>query len=183
MRDWRRVSDEVFYTDSSITLVDQQGLEFLKAQAQSNPRQRCRLCGHPDPAAALHDMIIVMSGAAYIRPHKHLDKDETLHLIEGDGVLCVFDENGEIEDLRRLGGVESGANFLYRMPAGVYHTQLIRSDWLVFHESASGPFDATQMVEASWAPTEDDTEAVSAYRKKLFDRVNSDRNCFPQNID
>ena len=49
----------------------------------------------------------------------------------------------------------------------IYHTLLIKSDVLVFHETTSGPFRPADTVWAPWSPNEFEEETVSAYLEML----------------
>ena len=49
--------------------------------AKRTNRKRIRICAHPSSKNAVHDMLIVHFRDTYVRPHKHLNKDETFHLI------------------------------------------------------------------------------------------------------
>jgi hypothetical protein len=57
------------------------------------------------------------------------------------------------------------------MAAPVFHTLIIRSDVLVFHETTNGPFDRRDTVFAPWAPQDGDVNAVSTFMADLDDRV------------
>ena len=91
---YNRISNEVLYTDESITKIDQVDIESLKALAAKNSRKRIRLCAHPDMQDNLHEMIIVHARDAYVRPHKHIGKSESFHVIEGLLLVVVFDDEG-----------------------------------------------------------------------------------------
>ena len=41
-------------------------------------------------------MFIALSDETYIRPHKHLNKSESLHVLEGSADVVFFDEKGKI---------------------------------------------------------------------------------------
>ena len=153
---YKRISNEVLYTDESITKIDQVDIESLKALAAKNARKRIRLCAHPDIQDNLHEMIIVHARDAYVRPHKHIGKSESFHVIEGLLLVVVFDDEGsKIEEIP-MGYMNSGQPFYYRLSANLYHTVIPQQDFVVFHEVTKGPFDRLDTVFAPWAPAEDD---------------------------
>jgi cupin fold WbuC family metalloprotein len=153
----RKVNDEVYYTDGRITFVGTEEIEFLKARAAETPRQRTRLCAHPDPSHALHEMLIVHGREAYVRPHRHIGKAESQHVLEGRATLLLFDETGRMTRRETIG---AGGHVYYRIDDAVFHALLIESDWFVFHEVTSGPFDPTTTEWATWSPDgKDDAEA------------------------
>jgi hypothetical protein len=51
----------------------------------------------------------------------------------------------------------------YRMPDQVFHSILITSEWLVFHETTAGPFDPSRTAFPDWAPDGSDAAAVKDY--------------------
>ena len=167
MPDWKQVSEDVFYGNGGVVLGDGEAIRFLKQRAGESARRRARLCCHAGPDALLHDMLIVMQGGAYIRPHKHLKKSESFLVIEGTGHLCTFEDDGTPRSFHDFQAPAAGGKFFYHMPANIYHTQLITSDWLVYHESASGPFIPEESVQAPWAPAENDA-AADGYLQQLL---------------
>jgi cupin fold WbuC family metalloprotein len=160
-------SPEVRYATCPIVLVDAADITRLKADAQNNPRRRIRLCAHYGVDDRLHEMVIVHTKDAYVRPHKHLGKSESFHVIEGEVDVVVFDEGGAVTDVIPMGSFASGRPFFYRIAAPLFHTLLIRSEVLVFHETTGGPFRRADTVFAPWAPEDGDVAAVSRFLADL----------------
>ncbi len=160
-------NDEVFYSPDSITKVSGTDISFLKSEALKNKRQRVRLCAHPDVDAPLHEMLIVHGQDAYVRPHKHTDKSESFHIIEGAADILIFNERGEITEIIPMGDYASGCAFYYRLNSACYHSMIITSTILVFHETTSGPFRREETLFAPWSPDEKDTIAVANYMNRL----------------
>src|SRR4051812_15824469 len=78
-----KFNDEVLYSDDLIVQVERPEIEQLKKAALLNPRRRIRLCAHRNVDSTLHEMLIVHTANTYVRPHKHLNKIESFHVIEG----------------------------------------------------------------------------------------------------
>ena len=57
---------------------------------------------HRDLNDLLHEMIIVIDKNSYIRPHKHLWKSESFHLIYGEADIVIFNDYGEIVNIIEL---------------------------------------------------------------------------------
>jgi cupin fold WbuC family metalloprotein len=161
----------VLYSDDALTKVDRSEIAHFKRLSSANPRRRVRLCAHSSPDDRLHEMLIVHERGAYVRPHKHPGKSESTHIIEGMVDIVVFADDGRITDVLQVGDYASGRTFYYRMAAPAFHTLLIRSDVLVFHETTNGPFDRADTVFAPWAPPDDDADAVARYIADLEDKV------------
>ena len=166
----KEFNKEVLYTDQDLTRVSKADIALLKQKALANDRKRIRLCSHKNVNDPLHEMLIIHTKDTYVRPHKHLNKSESFHVIEGSVDIVIFDEQGEFREVIPMGEYSSGRAFYYRMETALYHTLLIHSDFLVFHEITKGPFHRSDTVFAPWAPQESDPEACGAYLRKLMKR-------------
>ncbi len=142
-------------------------MAFLKQTAAGIARKRCRLCAHPNLEHAMHEMLIVHGNDTYVRPHRHIGRVESFQVIEGAAIAAFFDEHGAVVDARRMTAPGNGNAFFYRIPENTFHTLIIESAWLVFHECVQGPFDPARCEFASWAPDGEDPAAVATYIESL----------------
>lgn len=151
---FRRVSDEVYYAPSPFCPVYPETIEELKAVARQNARGRVRICFHASPAARLHDMLIVLTGSAVYPAHKHLNKEEAFHLIEGRLRVMLHADDGAVEESVDLAGPPphggAGTAFYCRIPMNKFHTVIPLSETVVFREVTDGPFVPEQTVFADW---------------------------------
>ncbi len=148
-------------------------IAHLKQVAAKPGAKNVRLCLHPGPDAAFHEMIIVEKRGKYYRPHKHLSKGESYHLIEGEMAAFVFEEDGTVKDACHL---TPQGTMLYRVGANMYHAILPLSDLIVYHESKPGPFmGATDSVYPTWAPDGTHPDEVSAFTERLLDTLREQR--------
>ncbi len=170
----KKFNDEVLYPDERIVKVSHSQIEDLKAQALKNERKRIRLCTHMDVSDSVHEMLIVHNRDTYVRPHKHIDRMESFHIIEGLCDVILFDEEGNIREVVEMGDVSSGKTFYYRICDAIYHTLIIESETLVFHETTSGPFNREGSVFAPWSPEEHEEEKV----KSFINRIKANRNSY-----
>ena len=174
MKDIRvtEINEEVLVTLDSIAKVTREDIQWLKAKAAGNARERVRLCAHRSIEDAVHEMLIVHTKETYIRPHKHPNKSESFHIIEGSLDIVVFDDGGEVSDVIKMGEYSSGSQFYWRLSESNFHTVIPRSDFVVFHETTSGPFErATSNLPASWSPAEDNLPAQARYMSQLQERL------------
>ena len=169
----RRFNDEVLFTDDGIVKIGRQEVESLKEQAGRNPRKRIRLCAHKGVDDGLHEMFIIHAKDTYVRPHKHLNKSESIHVLEGSVDLIIFDEAGSITEVTRLGDYASGGRFYHRLSDPTYHTLIIVSEVIAFHETTNGPFRPADTIWAPWAPESSDDVAAIAYMEKLREEAES----------
>ncbi len=167
----KKINEEVFFSQGPISGLNKKNIEFLKAKAASNKRGRARLCTHQSTESSLHEMIIALAKKTYVRPHKHLGKSESFHLIEGSLKVVIFDEQGAIFKVINMGDYYSQDIFYYKLSQSRFHTAIPLSDYVVFHETTNGPFKRQDTIYAEWAPQEDDDEAKPAYLNKLMAQI------------
>ncbi len=163
----RPYNAEVLYADESPVTISSRDIAELRAAAMKNPRQRIRICAHPGTEDRLHEMLIVLGSKTYIRPHKHPNKSESFHIVEGACDVVLFDDAGSVQRVIPLGDLASGKVFYYRLDAPTYHTLIVRSEALIVHETTNGPFNPADTVFAPWSPLESDTTACSEFMSKL----------------
>ena len=145
-------SDEVYHAgDEKISLsnCDTQKLIDL---ARSNTRQRVRLCVHQSASELVQQMLIVHPGDAYVRPHMHKKKIESMLVLEGDVDYVTFDGFGAVVDVVQMSDYRSGKPFYKSIGPDTFHTIVIRSKWLVFLEVTKGPFVEGDTVFSDWSP-------------------------------
>jgi cupin fold WbuC family metalloprotein len=170
---YRFQNPEVAYSDDEIVHVRRADLDALVEHSSRNPRKRVRLCAHSDPRQPLHEMLIVHERSAYVRPHRHPGKSESMHVIAGLVDVVIFDDLGDISRVIEMGDYASGKTFYYRMATPLFHTLLIHSDVLVFHETTDGPFKSGSSVFPDWAPDGADALLVEHYVHDLDQRIKS----------
>jgi cupin fold WbuC family metalloprotein len=147
---------EVFTHTEKIIEVGPDWLSRLKAAAGASPLRRARLCLHLNPDAAIQEMILVLCDDVLFQPHRHQNKTESFHIIEGELDLVIFDEAGVPMRIIRMGPVASGKVFCYRLNASLYHALLPRTPFVIFHETTTGPFTKGDAQFAPWAPENSD---------------------------
>lgn len=167
----KRLAEEVYVIDAPIAHFGPEGIQFLKEKVYQTQRKRVRVCMHKDIQEKLHEMHVCYVKETYVRPNKHIKKDESLHIIHGSADFIFFDDKGAITDVVPLGDYTSGRNFYCRIPESVYHTFVIRSDIIVIHESTPGPFRREDTLFAPWAPEEANLPAVREYMDNLAQRI------------
>lgn len=165
------VNDEVLFNLDAISKVTREDVEWLKTKALRNARERVRLCAHRAVDDPVHEMLIVHTKGTYVRPHKHPNKSESFHIIEGALDIVIFNDRGEVLEVINMGEYSSGARFYWRLSESYYHMVIPRTEMVVFHETTGGPFDPdTSKVQAPWSPSEDDLQAQARYMARLGER-------------
>ncbi len=163
----KRVNDEVFFAEGPVVACGPDEIAFLREQAARAPRLRARICAHPDLDAKVHEMLIAMHRDSWISPHRHLNRSESYHMVEGRLALTFFDDGGGRLETLTLGAPGSGDAFFYRAEDRRYHFVRALDEWAIFHETTSGPFDPLGSENAPWAPDERDAEARRLFLEGL----------------
>lgn len=170
---FKQINPEVLVADTPILTLTRENIAYLKTLAAKNPRQRVRLCAHRSTDNLVHEMLIVMTEGCYIRPHKHIGKGESFHVVEGVLDVVIFDYQGNITNVLGLGDYASGRAFYYRSDTLEYHTVVIRSKQAVIHETTPGPFRPADNVLAPWSPEDGDARGISQFMARVHDAINS----------
>lgn len=153
-----------FFLRGPVT-VDRALIGELKEIASGLGGRNVRICLHEGPTAAFHEMIIFERPGVYSRPHKHLVKGESYHLIEGSMGAFVFDEEGAVVNACVL---EAAGNFIYRVGVNTFHAVMPLGDFVIYHEAKPGPFTGdTDSIYPPWAPDGRDAAAAARYTDGL----------------
>ncbi|EMY76382.1 cupin fold metalloprotein, WbuC family [Leptospira weilii serovar Ranarum str. ICFT] len=169
-----KVSEEVFHSIHRLLGIQKKDIDNLIEIAKGTKRQRARICSHLNSSELLQEMFIVHPRGTYVRPHKHIDKPESMMILEGEVDLITFDENGNVGDRMSMGAYHTGKIFYDSMRSSAYHTLLIRSEWLVFLEITKGPFRKEDTIFAPWSPEDHDTESVREFMNKIDQRLKNE---------
>ena len=164
-------SPAVFLAEGPVATIGPADIEVLRQAVRQTPKRRARINAHPGHEDALHEMVIAIEPASYIRPHRHPGKSEAFHIIEGEVDIVVFRDDGAIEQIVSLSEKGTTHPFYYRMSEPRFHTLVIRSDLLIVHEITNGPFRPEGTIYAAFAPAEDDVAAAAAFQTELTKRV------------
>ncbi|WLI88038.1 WbuC family cupin fold metalloprotein [Massilia sp. R2A-15] len=169
----------------NITVFSPELLSGLINQARKSPRTRQHHNIHQDYLDPSQRFLNAIEPESYIRPHRHsLDpKAETLIAIKGQFGLVLFDDDGGVQKVIKLGSEKFGGNTGADLPPGTWHTIVALTPGAVLLELKAGPFrpDAAKEL-APWAPEEGGDAAVrylSNLRKIIdtFPKVDADASC------
>ncbi|MEW6237341.1 MAG: WbuC family cupin fold metalloprotein [Candidatus Omnitrophota bacterium] len=146
---------EAFFCEQDIIEVDEAWLSKLKQEAEASPRRRSRLCLHRNHKDLVQEMVIAFCRDSLVRPHRHVGKSESFHVIEGDLAVLLFDEEGKAINKIEMGPRGSGKTFIYRISSSLWHSVVLLSDFAVIHEAAAGPFYPEENNFPAWEPKSD----------------------------
>ena len=112
-------------------------------------------------------MLIVCHRSTIMPPHRHpVGRSESYHVVEGEMVICLFDNEGSVS--RRINLSDKGSNgaFLYRLSESMWHAPIAISEWLVYHETLTGPFYESETVEfPDWLPKDTEISIIENFLK------------------
>lgn len=146
-----QTSDEAFYAVDGLISFNDADMAFLRAAVLKSPRHRMRICTHANVDSALHEMFVAYTRETAIAPHKHVGKDETFYVMEGDMDFIVYNETGDVKQILPMGPPGSGKAFCVRVPADTYHSVRLNSDFCILHEATPGPFDRADTVQMGFS--------------------------------
>ena len=162
-----RKNIEVYISDNSSFLLIKNDIDELLNIAKTTPRKRVRFCAHFSSNELVHEMFIVHPRGAYVRPHKHLDKSESMMIIEGEADYVMFDSKGNVINKISMGDYQSGKPFYQCTRSEEFHSLIIHSEWLIFLEITQGPFNKKDTVFSEWSPGENEDEKIAKFMKKI----------------
>ena len=162
-----RVSDEVFHALLDTFSLCSEDIETLISLSSMNQSNKARLCVHPTVECPVHQMFIAHKKGAYIRPHKHVDKNESMLILQGRADYVVFNEIGKIDRVVPMEDYSTGHSFFMSIAPDTFHSIVIRSEWLLFFEVVEGPFERSKTTFPDWSPTVTDRNAVADYMNVL----------------
>jgi len=163
--DKNKINPEVYVSSQSFFQLDKKKIDSLINKAKLTPRNRVRFCSHSSSDESVHEMFIVHPRGAYVRPHKHLNKPESMLIIEGKVDFFIFDDDGNIKEKVCMGEYNSGLSFYNSTRLSDFHSMVIHSEWLVFLEVTKGPFNSEDTIFAEWSPKDGELKDISIFTK------------------
>ena len=162
-------SDNVFFFKKNHeNIIDYENINFLKQKAKESFLKRARYCLHNSHSDLIHEMIIVFCKNSYIRPHKHLNKTESFHLIEGSMLIFFFDDLGNIDNKILLDVSKKSKPFFYRLVTSKWHCVVPLSEFVVIHETTNGPYNEHDNIYPTWAPYNEENDKVKIFLNRIM---------------
>lgn len=155
---------ETYEAKDPVVSVGEEELAFLQGAIHKSPRHRTRICTHRGVNEKLHEMFVIYSNTTFVRPNKHVGKDESVFVIDGEADFLFFDDQGAVTQVVEMGDMRSGKAYFCRVPEGIFHTIIMRSPRIMLFEATPGPFNPAETLYADWGPQESDAPAVAEYR-------------------
>ena len=156
-----------FFCNTRPVKIDSNVVSELKVISENNNGANVRICLHKSPLSDHHDMVILERRGKYYRPHKHKDKGEAFHIIDGKMAIFVFNDNGSVIDASVLLQGD-----IYRIEAGQYHSVMPATDVVIYHENKPGPFlGDDDSIFPDWAPDGGGNDNAPQYMNNLLSLI------------
>lgn len=159
---------EVLKNKKKLVVYDKKIIQKL-IKFSKNQRKRSRVCIHLSNKSKTNEMLICLRKKSFIPPHIHPNgKTESYHVIKGSMSVFLFDKNGNCQKKIEMGAITSGKSFYYRMNKSYYHMPVATSNYCIYHETYSGPFNKKKdVIFPLWSPKENNINGVKNFLKKL----------------
>jgi cupin fold WbuC family metalloprotein len=155
-----------YYFTKDVAYVNQDMIAQLIEESAQNGNCNARICLHTSPDANFHEMIIMEYRDKYFRPHKHLEKGESCHIIQGEVAMFAFDDMGHVTHSHIVG---RNGNMICRVGIDQWHTVVPLTEYAIYHESKPGPFlGASDSIYPEWAPDGTDKKDALLFMESLI---------------
>ena len=129
-------------------------------------KEDARVCLHSNYKDTLQDMVLIQHSKNFYPPHKHVNRYDTYHVLDGCLGVVIFDSKGKVTKTYKL-----KKNFFYKTPKNKYHLTLPMTTKVIYHEYRSGSFNRkTNCIFPSWTPY--NTKNKVEFKKKILKKLN-----------
>ncbi|WP_418697464.1 WbuC family cupin fold metalloprotein [Bacteroides sp.] len=151
-----------------MTLITEELLDTVTAQAKENPRLRMNYNFHATMDAPIHRLLNAMEPGTYLPPHRHTDKVESYIVLRGSLLALFYDEAGNVTEKVQLNPAEG--KFGLEIPPGTWHSVIPLESGTVIYEIKNGPYIPLSPEDmASWAPDPSDVEGAKSFMKRMLE--------------
>lgn len=133
------------FKNSELLTLRKTDLDILKKTVDDSELKRFRYCLHASDDDLVQEMLIGFRKGSVIPVHRHKGKSESFHVVQGILDVVFFNNQGKEIERIRLGDINSSFPFMYRLATDRWHTVDIVSDYVVIHETTTGPFRKNDM--------------------------------------
>jgi len=133
--------------------IDMDLLNEVSAKAKLSPRLRMNHNFHPELNDPVQRLLNALEPWTYIRPHKHVLKEESFVLLRGTVLAIIFNDDGTIRDHFILNS--SIGHLGVEFEENTYHMLTALEPDSVVYEIKEGPYiPHTEGSSAPWSPQE-----------------------------
>ena len=99
MKYWKKnyKSSSIYFPrqQSNYLFLSKKNTSFIK-NGSNLVESKSRICSHLSPTDKTHEMLIFHKKDAYVRPHKHMNRLQSFHLISGKISMIFFGAQNDL---------------------------------------------------------------------------------------
>ena len=156
---------EVIKNSEELLFINNDLVEQIIEEASQSQRHMARLLMHFDHEDPVQEMLIAMDRNCAVMPNRSVGRSESLQVVQGELLLIIFDDNGNVIKRVEMGPAGSGKVFLYRLSSTPWHTMIPLTKMVVVHEALEGPFKQSSEPLPDWVPS--DSESLKRFLKEI----------------
>jgi cupin fold WbuC family metalloprotein len=130
--------DSIYIVNKQNFFLNYKTIDFLKQIAIQSPRHMCRLCLHSSEKNLLNEMLLVYTNQFRESAQKRKSGFDKKIVVEGEAIYSYYDDNGNLINSQKL---SKNHNFYASSDETLYHQLEVISEFFIFFEFASGPFN------------------------------------------
>lgn len=170
---YEKLNDFVYSERERISYLSGEHHAFLAQKMKEKQLDRVRICNHLNPHERLHEMLMLFSQHTFVTPSLHIDKEESLFVLEGEGRYVFFDNVGNVKDVIPLSAQNEKSKKYCRVPENSFHMLIVDSPTILVKETTSGPFNKEATIFPNWAPAFNDIEAQKKFLAEIKAKIGS----------
>ena len=156
---------EVIKNSEERLFINNDLVEQIIEETSQSQRHMARLLMHFDHEDPVQEMLIAMGRNCAVMPNCSVGRSESLQVVQGELLLVIFDDNGNVVKRIEMGPYGSDKTFLYRLSSTPWHTMIPLSKIVVVHEVIEGPFVNSSDPLPDWIPG--DSESLKRFLKEI----------------
>ena len=169
LKEDKNAKTKSFFLNCEKTFFSKKYLKFIENFYHRN-KVDLRICLHKNSKSSHHDMIILQQKRNFYKPHKHLKKGETYHIMKGSMICVLFKNNGSIKKTCKISRGD-----IFRTPINVYHTMIPTSPHVIYHESKRGPLlKKNDSIFPNWIKNFKNPKAIANLKNKAISFKNNE---------
>lgn len=144
------INEKVYFETEEISYLSATHGEFLKEKLNEGNLDRIRICNHVTPNEKLHEMLMLFSRDTFVTPSMHIDREESLLILDGEARYIFFDKDGSVTNVVPLSNNPLKGFYYCRVPKNTFHMLVVDSPYVLVKETATGPFDKSSTIFPNW---------------------------------
>ena len=157
-----KIQENVFVHNGEISILNKSIINYVINAAKESPLKRARINFHQSDHDSVHEMIIAMTNETIVYPHKHVNKVESFHVIQGIVRVGFIDEEGNVTKVIQL---DNEHYPFYRLNAELWHVVIPISKHVIIHEVTNGPFiKGKSSIFPKWFTSKNGTDKINLIR-------------------